>query len=49
MRMLGYTDADAGMMWPDGYMSLAFDVGLTEGISSSWTAPITRAQAAHLF
>jgi hypothetical protein len=49
MRMLGYTDADAGMMWPDGYMSLAYDAGLTEGIASSWTAPITRAQAAHLF
>jgi hypothetical protein len=50
MRMLGYTDADAGMMWPDGYMTLAYDKGLTEGMAAvSWTAPITRAQAAHLF
>ncbi|NLA85794.1 MAG: S-layer homology domain-containing protein, partial [Clostridiales bacterium] len=50
VRMLGYTDADAGMLWPDGYMALAHDTGLTAGMAvSSWTAPISRAQAAHLF
>ncbi|NLT13576.1 MAG: S-layer homology domain-containing protein, partial [Clostridiales bacterium] len=50
VRMLGYTDADAGMLWPDGYISLAYDVGLTEGMAiSSCEAAITRAQAAHLF
>ncbi len=50
MRMLGYSDADAGMLWPDGYMALAHDTGLTAGMTaSSWTAPISRAQAALLF
>jgi hypothetical protein len=50
LRMLGYTDADAGMLWPEGYISLALDTGLTDGITiPSWSAPITRALAARLF
>lgn len=50
MRMLGYTDADAGMLWPEGYLALAADTGLTDGLEMvSPGASITRAQAAHLF
>ncbi|NLM84402.1 MAG: S-layer homology domain-containing protein, partial [Clostridiales bacterium] len=49
MRILGYTDADAGMLWPDGYMSLAREKGLLEGLDlSDVHAPMTRAQAARL-
>lgn len=50
MRMLGYTDADAGMLWPDGYLALAADKGLTSGVSlTAPGAPMTRANAAKLF
>ncbi len=50
MRMLGYTDTDAGMLWPDGYLALAQETGLTDGLTvASSDSPITRAQAAHLF
>ncbi|SHI16493.1 S-layer homology domain-containing protein [Sporobacter termitidis DSM 10068] len=50
MRVLGYADADAGMLWPDGYITLAKDAGLLEGIGvSSPGSSMTRAQAAHLF
>lgn len=49
MRILGYNDSDAGMLWPQGYLNLAAQTGLSEGISASANDPITRAQAAHLF
>ena len=49
MRMLGYTDADAGMLWPQGYMELAADCGLTEGLTLSNGTALNRAQAAQLF
>ena len=49
MRVLGYTDADTGLIWPDGYLELAAQVGLTDGLSLGKNASITRAQAAHLF
>lgn len=50
MRILGYTDADAGMLWPLGYLALAKDIGLTDGLEMvSSSASVTRAQAAHLF
>jgi hypothetical protein len=50
MRMLGYADADAGMLWPAGYLALAKDTGLTAGVDTSNSgSPMTRAQAAHLF
>ena len=42
MRQLGYTDADAGGIWPDGYLALADEVGMTKGLSiagnAAWTA-----------
>ncbi len=49
MRMLGYTDADTGLIWPNGYLELAAQVGLTKGLSLSAGANISRAQAVHLF
>ncbi len=49
LRLLGYTDADAGMNWPAGYLSLAAKTGLSEGLSLAAGQPLTRAQAAHLF
>lgn len=48
VRMLGYGDAQAGAIWPNGYMNLASSLGLTDGLSVSTFASITRAQAAVL-
>ena len=49
VRMLGYTDADTGGIWPDGYIALAHEAGMTTGVSLSGGSAITRAQAAKLF
>ncbi|MGI6029303.1 MAG: S-layer homology domain-containing protein [Candidatus Heteroscillospira sp.] len=49
MRMLGYSDADAGMLWPQGYMELAADCGLTKGINLANGDAINRGQAARIF
>jgi len=49
VRMLGYSDADAGMLWPKGYLDLAAKVGLTGGMSLNAGQALTRAQAAHIF
>ena len=49
LRMLGYTDLDAGMNWPKGYLDLGGQVGLTKGMALSANQSLTRAQAAHLF
>ena len=49
MRMLGYTDKHTGAVWPAGYLNLAASIGLTQKVSASPSAPITRAQAAQLF
>ena len=49
MRLLGYTDADAGIVWPDGYMALAKSAGLTLNLTLSGNTVLTRAQAAQLF
>lgn len=49
MRLLGYTDADVGVVWPDGYITAAMEIGLTDGVSLSGSSTITRAQAAQLF
>ena len=48
-RLLGYTDKDAGSIWPDGYLALASAAGMTKGLSLGGNATITRAQAAKLF
>ena len=49
MRRLGYTDKDTGGIWPDGYIALAGEAGMTKGLTLSGNASITRAQAAKLF
>ena len=49
MRMLGYSDAQAGSVWPAGYLNLAQSLSLTDGLPLSPNVPITRAQAAQLF
>lgn len=49
MRMLGYEDKDMGGLWPDSYLSEAAVVGLTEGVDSGASEPVTRGQAACLF
>ena len=49
MRVLGYSDADSGGVWPEGYLNLAAAKKLTAGLSLSGGGAITRAQAAKLF
>ncbi len=49
LRLLGYSDADAGMSWPQGYLDLAAKTGLSDGLTLAAGAVMTRAQAAHLF
>ena len=49
MRVLGYSDADSGGVWPEGYLNLAAAKKLTVGLSVSGGSAITRAQAAKLF
>lgn len=50
IRILGYTDEDTGMLWPDGFIALSEKIGLSDGLSGlDGNANITRAQAARLF
>lgn len=49
LRLLGWSDADAGMNWPQGYLSLASKVGLGQGLSLTAGQNLTRGQAARLF
>ena len=50
IRILGYTDEDTGMLWPDGFIALAEKIGLADGLSGlGGSDPITRGQAATLF
>ena len=49
MRMLGYSDADVGVIWPEGYIDAAMVGSLARGLQPSGSSPITRAQAAQLF
>ena len=49
IRVLGYTSAQAGAVWPQSYMNLAGSIGLSDGLPADYNAPLTRAQAAQLF
>lgn len=49
MRLLGYKDADVGLVWPTAYLTQATAIGLCDGVSLSGSDLITRAQAAQLF
>lgn len=48
LRMLKYTSAEIGSVWPLDYTAFCDDLGLSEGISLSPTASLTRGQAALL-
>ncbi|MCD7947619.1 MAG: S-layer homology domain-containing protein [Oscillospiraceae bacterium] len=51
MRILGYGSGDiaAGSAWYDGYVSVAAQIGLTDGVTFQGDTPATRGQAAVLF
>ena len=49
LRILGYKDENIGGVWPDSYMAVAATIGLTEGVSTTGNAGLTRGQAARLF
>lgn len=49
VRVLGYTDADTDMQWPDGYIALASNIELTKGVAVKASSAISRAEAARLF
>lgn len=49
LRLLGYKDDKIGGVWPDSYMAMGAITGLTDGMTVSANAPLTRGQAAQLF
>ena len=49
LRLLGYKDAEIGGVWPQSFLALAGQIGLSEGISAGANTPLTRIQAARLF
>ncbi len=42
LRLLGYQNSDFGAAWPRGHMQIAADIGLSDGITLDYNAPITR-------
>ena len=48
VRILGYGDSDVGMVWPNGYLAKADELGLTEGVSLTANDTVTRGQTALL-
>ena len=48
VRILGYGDDDVGMVWPNGYLAKAEELGLTEGVSLTANDTMTRGQTALL-
>lgn len=49
LRLLGYKDEEVGGVWPDSYMAVGAEIGLTEGVGTDGNAALSRAQAARLF
>lgn len=49
VRMLGYSDADTGIVWPDGYISTAKTTGISDGVSLNASSQISRKDAVKLF
>lgn len=49
MRMLGYSDSDVSVVWPDGYIDQAMAIGLSDGVRLSGSSAINRGQAVRLF
>ena len=48
LRMLGYTSAEVGSLWPLDYTDFCDELGLSEGLSLSPTGSLTRGEAAVL-
>jgi len=48
LRILGYTSADIGKVWPTDYVNYAHSLELDEGLSLSPNKEVTRAEAAVL-
>lgn len=48
LRMLGFEETDIGSFWPNDYLTKAEEVGLTDGMSISPYAPMTRGRAVQL-
>lgn len=48
IRMLGYTSAEAGTAWPDDYIDLAGEIGISDGLSLNADSGMTVGQAAEL-
>lgn len=48
VRLLGYTGEDVAYRWPDGYISKAASLGITEGLSFGTYENITRGNAAYV-
>ncbi len=49
MRLLGYSDADVGAVWPDGYLAQAAAIGLSDGVDITAYGNLSLGQAAELF
>lgn len=49
VRLLGYTIDEVGGIFPDSYMAQASTIGLTDGLSLTAGAALTRGQSARLF
>ena len=48
IHMLGYTSAEVGTAWPDDYIDLADEIGLSDGLTLSSNSTMTVGQAARL-
>jgi len=48
MRLLGFTDSDVGMNWPQGYLTKANQIGLTKGVNLGANDNIPRGAAARM-
>jgi len=49
MRLLGYSDSDVGLSWPQGYLDKARQIGLTKGVNLNANDAIKRGLGAQMF
>lgn len=48
MKLLGYTDEDVGLNWPQSYISKAEALGISKGMTFTANNPLTRGEASRL-
>ena len=48
IHMLGYTSSEVGTAWPDDYLDLADEIGISDGLALSADSAMTVGQAAQL-